>query len=261
MDNSTVNLNFEDVFYEARQGIDRASLFIGLIVNNKKKLSIDKWNIVDNFQLINKPNDKIQAFTEFEKFIIKNSLCEMIELFEVTLIKSFELLEIIIRTSIGLDFEEIDEAVKKFKKYNFPKKLKKIDNLLANKLSKQKDFWQAMQNIRNCITHNMSIVDTEKIIIQIPNFKTIIKGLQSGKEIEFPALGIIPNVFPNEGSKIILELVHTAQEFKKGDLISFDNEQITYLIWAMKHSLDILRKTLLDYIIVKNIPINNISPK
>lgn len=259
MQQQTLTLDLEKVFHYAEKGIIRAAFFSGIVLNQNNTINIQDWNISDGICLIPKLFNENEVLKEFNIFVSKNALREMIELFEKTLIGIYEILNITKNPIILSEIPKITKETKKFKGKKFPDKLKIIDEFLNNLLSKQSDFWQGLQDIRNCITHNISIVYKEEIIINIPKFNAIIKGKKTGKEIHLPFGVIKDGVLIDEEAELLVKIEHIKRTFKKGDVITFTNDEIALIIFGMQNSLAILRKTVVEVLLERNIPVTDKS--
>lgn len=255
MDKQMIKLDFNKAFYFAKKGILRAALFSGIVLNNVNSFNIKSWHIKDNFLLIPDKVDESEVLFEFKNFVAKNALREMMELFDITLIHVFQILNITDKHINKIDFKDYKKETKKFKKEKFPNKLKIIDNLLNNELSQQTEFWQPLQDIRNCITHNVSIVDKEEININIPNFIMIFKGIHSGQEFVFSGMSTVEKSQVPEESELFIKIENITKTFKKGEMITFTNEETTLLIFGMIKSLAIFEKIVLANALNNEIPV------
>lgn len=245
MSKETVNLCYNDLYIQ--KAIQRAAHFIGIIASPANSLGIESYNIIEDFQLFSHPPIEVESeiLSEFRNFIINHSLREMIESFDKALINAFEVIAFLNGKINSSKFNEITEEVIKFKKSKFPNKLIKINALLNNKLTEQNDFWKVLKNIRNCITHNMSIVDQDEISIQIPYIREVIKDLITGEET---IINLTGDFFKAPASSIHeIQTSYLNKTFKRGEIIYFNYEEITYIIYAMWKYCDHFNKTILDY--------------
>ncbi|MGB2579458.1 hypothetical protein AAIR98_001377 [Elusimicrobium simillimum] len=237
--------NIETLFYPTMCGISRASLFLAIALNGKNKINIESWDIVDGASLFSLPvksESFLEIFDEFKSFVVKNSLREMIELFEKTMVKIFSFFH-----SIDNDKEtaglSMGTAVKNFSRKSFPEKLKQVA-LLINSQKLDLAFLQAIQDIRNIITHNMSIVDKENLILVLPVFNSIIKNIDTGEEVQVPLGRHIKA--PNGSLEFSFSITMQNKIFKKGEIVSFSSEEIYYLLFAMIISVDVLKKEVVN---------------
>ena len=252
-----LNLDLQEIFHYAEAGIRRAAIFSGLALNKKNTISINDLNIVDGFFLIPNNYDNDEIIKEYRLFTTKNALREMVELFEQTLIRLYEMLKITNNVKTSNELEKIPAKTKAFSKKSFPGKLIEVDALLNNKLSDQKEFWQSVQDIRNSITHYIGITHKEKIDITIPKFTSILKEKDTGKENILSFGDFIEPPRLTSEYELFLKVDYINKTFVHGALISFTDEEIVMLILGMKFSLDSLRKIILEHLIEKNIPIED----
>lgn len=259
MEKELLNFDIESIFLWARKGIIRAAYFTGIVLNPKNSIEVKQWNAMEEFINAPEPKDKNLAMDEFKLFVSKSALREMIEFFEKTLLGVFEMLNIIEKRPSSEELADIYKETKEFKGKNFPEKLEIIDRILNYKLSKRKDFWQALQNIRNCITHNASIVDKETITIIIPKFVAVIKGKTTGRETIIPFGYQEKAIKIEEESDLLLKIEQNHKTFKKGEVISFNNEEIALLIFGMQESLNIFRNIIIENTLKNKIPLKLLS--
>lgn len=252
-----LKLDLQEIFHYAEAGIRRAAIFSGLALNKKNTIDIKDLNIIDGFCLIPNNYDNDEILKEYRLFITKNALREMVELFEQTLINLYEMLNITNNVKTSIELEKIPAKTKAFSKKSFPDKLIKIDALLNNKLSDQKDFWQSIQDIRNSITHYIGVTYKEKIDIIIPKFTAILKEKDTGKEMILPFGGFIEPLRLTSECELLVNVDHINKTFVQGENISFTDEEIAMLILGMKISLDNLRKIIQEHVLEKNIPIED----
>lgn len=245
MSKETVNLCYNDLYVQ--KAIQRAAHFIGIIASPANSLGIESYNIIENFQLFSHPSIEVESeiLSEFRNFIINHSLREMIEAFEVTLDSAFENTAYINGASCKLKMDEIKKQINEYKRSNFPVKLDMINVLLNNKLSEQTDFWEGLKYIRNCITHDMCIVGRKTINIKIPYVRAVLKDLLTGNEYQMP--------LTNEGIKAPatmipeIQIIYIDKTFNSGEIISFNYEEITYIIYTMMKYCEYFSNTILDY--------------
>lgn len=255
MNKGVLNFDIEKIFNWATKGIIRAAYFSGIVLNPKNSIDVKHWNAVEEFLNVPNPKDTDLAMEEFRLFVSKSALREMIEFFEKTLHGIFEMLNIVEKRPTPEELIDVLQETKNFKKKNFPDKLRIIDKMLEKKLSKRKDFWQALQDIRNCITHNTSIVDKDKITINIPKFTAILKGKNTGKEIIIPFGNLGQGVKIQEESDLLIKFEQSPKIFKEGEVITFNNEEIALLIFGMQESLNIFRNIIIESVLKNQIPV------
>lgn len=259
MSTQTLTLDVDRAFHFAEQGINRVVYFSSIVLNSDNSIDVNNWHIHDGIGLVPQPTDNKEVLKEFKNFVSKSALREMMELFEQTLAALYEIFIIIENppktTDIISFFKQIDKKTEKFKWKRFPDKLKIIDSFLSNKLSKHKDFWEGLQDIRNCITHHVSIAK-EEIKINIPKLNAFLKGDKTGKEISIP-LGNIPDgISMDEEYSICVKLEYIEKIFEKGKLIEFTNEEIAFIIFGMQDSFRVLRDIVLKSVLNNNIPLS-----
>lgn len=260
-----IKLDLENAFSVAVTGIIRASIFSGIILNPQNKLAINSWHINESFKLCdNNFNDesKAEAYEEFKKWIVKNSLREMMEYLDYSLSLIYQYLyriteypDIVIPTVLAKEIAKFNSP-----KNGFPDKIKIIDGLLNNTLTEAKDYWTALQKIRNSITHNLGICNKKQITLSIPEVKTIAKTI-NGKEVHFkPGEPIDTKKYRLD--EISIKFDYKIKTYKKDEIINFSNEDIMYIIWGMQQTIAHFEKSILEKAFQMNIPvIDKISNK
>lgn len=224
--------------------IHRAMWFSGMVLNPNNSIAVNKWKPLENYDFTHTPANPQDVLNEFKVFTYNNALRELMESFDIIIINIFKLLYIMNNFADNVDGKLTEKETRNFKRKNFYDKLKQLDSLLNNKLSQQKTYWQALQDIRNCITHCSSTVDKPEIPLNLPVFKIILKT--ANNETELP-IGVNANGFKaTDDSVIRIEFQTITKVFKKGERILFTAHEITFLILAMQKSLDFLRKIILE---------------
>lgn len=89
MDNS-IDLDINQIFEYARKRVIRASAFSGAVLNEKNNFNIKQWRIFEQYELIPEPVNNEETINEFKSFVVHNSLCEMMSLFEKTLTELYK---------------------------------------------------------------------------------------------------------------------------------------------------------------------------
>lgn len=256
MSEPPIKLDLEKAFSVAITGIIRASVFSGFILNPQNKFEINSWQINDAFKLCNNEfNDKTkeEAYIEFKKWIVKNSLREMMEYLDYSLTQIYDYSYRIVNYPKNIDNKVLEKELKNFNnsKNGFPEKIDKINNLLNNKLTEEKKYWKALQKIRNSITHNLGICSKKSITLAIPEIKTI-AVTKDKKEINFK---------PGEAidmSKYSLKEIkfdYRTKTYKRNEVISFSNEDIMYIIWGMQQAIGSFQKSVLEKAFQMKIPV------
>lgn len=177
--------------------------------------------------------------------------------FEQTLIEMYDCLLLIEKIKSGQTYN-IDTHLKNvndFKNNNFEKKLETINKIIQNKPSNIQ-LWRNLKYIRNCITHNNSIVDKGSISLFIPIFfielKDNITGeiYRSSKEEPTIKIGRV------RGHDVILQVGWKEEEkvFDIGEIITFTPVEIYHLLFALKESIENLEKLFINYLVKNKIP-------
>lgn len=250
-------INLEKAFSVATSGIIRASIFSGFVLNPKNEFNIVSWHINEAFKLCgNDFNDKSKndAYNEFKKWVVKNSLREMMEYLDYSLIDIFKCLYIIIKYPNIVEDNILEDAINDFKnsKNGFPEKIDKINKLVDNKLTNEEKYWKALQKIRNVITHNLGI-SNKKIKLSLPEVETIVKD-RNGKECYFkPGEPIDMAKYLIDPIKIKIE--YKTRSYKQGEYINFSNEDIMYIIWGMQQALGVFEQSIIKKAFELELPI------
>jgi hypothetical protein len=157
-----MEIKYEGIFQPISNGLLRAMVFSAVVCNPKNKIIIETLNISDclNFaQQIHNSNDEI--LKEFKKFVINNSMREMQEFLDKTIRRIYKALVSIYQ------IKKIEIAI--------PKKIKnpveKINILMGNKLKEEEEIFTNLGIIRNCMSHNMHVVDKEGVKIKCERLK------------------------------------------------------------------------------------------
>lgn len=258
MNKIPLNLDLDEAFSVAITGIIRASIFSGIILSDKNIIDVKSWHINEAFKICNNEfnvQTKDEALSEFKKWVIKNSLREMMEYFDYSLSLIYEKLYIINKYNEVTNLILIKKAVDEFNrsKNGFPEKIDKVNKLLDTSLNDSEDYWKALQKIRNVITHNMGVIDKKTIIIKVPYVETIIKTAEGHKVCFKPGDIIDTNKYPI--AEMSIKIGYKTKIYKKGEIVNFDSEDIMYIIWGMQQAMGHLKDIIIKKTLQMNIPI------
>lgn len=251
-DNDTAyDFKVDDIFAYAIAGVNRAAAFIGAVLNKKNCLDIKQWYIDDQFEITPKTENNVVVLNEFKDFVIKNALCEMIMDFEITLNELYDGLLIITNTKKGqYNLTEHKRRMKNFMSAKFEHKINAVNQILTN--IKETDFWKNLKYVRNCIEHNYSKVNKGSIKLFIPMVEAKVIDEETKKEYLFTPEQPFANIGEIAGhpAQVIIDIAKKKEKiFNNGDIISFTNAEINFLIAAMNDSINFLRVRVLEYLL------------
>jgi len=248
---TTYDFKVDDIFSYALAGVNRAAAFIGAVLNKNNCLDIKQWHMGDQFEITPKTENSIIVLNEFKDFVVKNALCEMIMAFEATLNELYDGLLIVTNTRSGqYNLSEHKKRMKNFMSANFEHKINAVDQILTN--IKETDFWKNLKYVRNCIEHNYSKVNNGSIKLFIPMVEVKIIDEKTKKEYLFTPEKPFANIGEIAGhpAKVIIDIAKNKEKiFNNGDIISFTDAEINFLIAAMNDSINFLRVRVLEYLL------------
>lgn len=233
---SNINLLDEAIFVFANIGIKRAYAFAGVWFNPANEHNINTYHLPSggNINTTINISSSIEDIQEnFGNWLITNGLREIIESYGLTIINLFDALNIAINTL------NAQEELKRFKKYTFPEKVKKVNELLDKKLYKDMEFLTSMQDLRNALTHNFGVVDKDSIELTFPIVEVF--GINSkGEEIE-----IIFGERLGQELDLCIRFLYDKRIFKRGDRVKIDPEYFSKLCFGAERVLcNIKQKTI-----------------
>ncbi len=258
-ENTSYDFNIDKIFSYALDGVNKATAFIGAVLNKNNSFNINQWKLEEQFDVTPTIQNSPNVLKGFKDFVIKNALCEMIMSFEITLNELYDGLLIITRTVKGkYSTLEHKKIMKKFLSDKFEDKLKKINQILQN--ITENDFWTSLKYIRNCIEHNYSKVNKGTIKLMIPMVEIKFIDQVTKKEYLFtpenPESSSLHEIAGHPAQVIIDIKKNREKIFNNGDIISFTKSEINFLIAAMNDSINFLKVHVLEYILEKGYGLN-----
>jgi len=254
-DTKTFDIYIDNIFCYANKGVIQAATFIGAILNEHNNFDIAKWNINEYWELIPQLSlDNTILLSKFKSFVVKSALCEMMMDFEQTLLKIYDSLLLVknIKSKEQYNIKTHLESVQNFKNQSFENKLELINKIIQNKLSNIQ-LWQNLKYVRNCITHNNSVVDKGKIQLNIPIFFIELKDNVTGEIYRSSKEEAIIKIGRIQGHDISAKVGWDTEEktFDIGATITFTPAEIYHLLFALKESIKDLEILFINYL-VKN---------
>lgn len=252
-DTKFFNIFTDEIFEKARNGILLSSAFIGAVLNDNNMINIKHWNIYDDWELLPlPPSDSSNILNEYKIFVVKNALNEIVMKMEQTLIEVYDILILVINIKKyrPYNLHVHKKAVNEFKKKSFEEKQKEINKYILNNL-KNNSLWQNIKYIRNCITHNNSIVDKGVIQLSVPVFtmklrdKVTDKIYISSKEMPIMKIGNVEG----HDFEIILEWEIVKKIFNNDEKIVLSSSEIYFLIYALYNSIEDLERLFVNFLI------------
>lgn len=246
------NININEVFAPAKNGINNALAYSAIVLNKKNKIEISSLYIDEQYRMITPEVNQETLIDSFRDFVVYNALCNMMENFEITLDRAYRAFLPIVNTGKNYTKSTYKENVKKFSYLSFEEKLEIIKKYINNTDENEK-LWVNLKHVRNCITHNGSIVQKEDIKLLIPSFSMKYIDLVTKEEFYSNSEDLtitMGKVKGNEG-KLIIDLSCNEKIFKHGEIIKFTDREIISLIRAMRISIETLNKEFM-YLLLDN---------
>jgi hypothetical protein len=257
MDNG-IDLDINQIFEYARKGVIRASAFSGAVLNEKNNFNIKQWRIFEQYELIPEPVNNEETINEFKSFVVHNSLCEMMSLFEKTLTELYKKIYYLNCYNERKIYDEkiANNLTKKFSGRDFPKKIKIISRLLRN-VKSNKNLWENLKYVRNCVAHNNSLVNKGEIKLKIKAFTCKMVDQITKEEYYFTPDNPIHKIQNMAGHTIqcSIKLEEKEKIFYQGDKIKFSPQEIAFLFYTMLESINELYRAFLIYLIEQGMQI------
>lgn len=260
-------LDLEKAFKHAILGIRRGYVFAGIANNSTFSddlISIHPHNgmRLDMGKVTDESLKAIQ--NEYQQWVLKNCVREVIELFNISVDKIFECIYYVENYPHNFDENKFKQDCKVFSRKNFPDKLKLIYKFLDCDHEKFKDFFIGVQSLRNAITHNIGVVKHEKgINVWLPIFVPYIE-MENGERHYF-TLGetlsrdSIVNQRTSEPRTLSVEYRNTTKTFNKGEFITFTPEEISQIFFAFEESIKNLKLAMVQTLKKKGLNVYKIN--
>lgn len=260
-----VNIDFDKIRDIAFKGIRRTAIFMGLGVNAARDERLKKYQLTDlnMFEFVHKNVDEktLTLFkTEFHRWIISNGLRELVETYAVFLDRIYELCLLIQINTKELTNKEFDRLMRSFEKLGVERKLKIMKKEFSIETSREK-YLNSINRIRNCITHRQGRVGSEDL-----RGKKVFKLVWLGMEVyaetpegrkhslmpPFPKKGILLS----EGAEVKLEFIDRTKEYKLGEVITFQPNDLGEISLNYNLAADDITKTAMEHAQNKGIVIH-----
>lgn len=258
-----INLDIDGIFNVALKGVRRGYVFIGIIQNMVESKNINQRDLQPsestdfNFSFNIEKIDKKEAQDSFLHWGYNNALREVIESFESFLLELFwKILWVKDGNTINIQSlnGEIANKKEKFRKGNFPDKIKELCKCIDLK-EEDRNFINSLQDIRNCITHSRSVLYKnnyrDKITISIPKFEYFIEYDDGTKEI----IDKLPFKNVDREGTLCLKIKKEEKEIKERDIIYFSSREVTMICYQMTQVVNRIKIEFLNFLKTKGITV------
>jgi len=265
-------LNIDNLFSDLAQGLNRAYLFNGIIQNaDYAKLHSNPSKAIHplygtQLSFVDMSKATIEHTKPMEEALkdwaILNGIREIMESFDAFFNKIYFHLRLISEGAriTPEKLKESHEELKSLFEDNYIGKLKKIRKIIPINQNIF-DFLVAMQDIRNCISHDrykMFRKKTDNLKIKIPYFQALwIKP--NGEEIE---IEMGEQKAPLQGpARLVVALKNKEKNFKKGEAILFSIKEFVEICTNINSFIvPEFKKQIFEYFKKNNIPIETKTP-
>jgi len=253
----TINIDIDGIFEVAAKGLKRCYSFTAIAQNKIDGKNLTQEDLIPkDCQFVPNSSKKIPD-TELPKIAdaflhwsYNNSLRELIESFDAFMLELYwKVLWLKDGKTISIEKinTEIRDEKKKFKRLNFPEKIK----CLSTYVKITEDEWKfigALQDVRNCVSHKRGIVYRDnyrdEIKIKIPRLQSLKKddSDEDWVAITFP--------FQNPSGKefdLGVRFVYEEKTIKEYEVINFTPSEITAICFFLDLILNRIKSSFIDY--------------
>jgi len=236
-----MTIDFDRIKGIALRGIRRATVFLGLGVNAARNESITEYDLAETRIKLLPLKVSAQELKDmkqnFEKWIIWNSLRELIESFGIFL-DAINQSCLLFATSKGrVSSKDADKRGPDFERQGVEGKLRTLRERF-NITTKSENYFASINQARNCITHRQGRVGKEDLKGNdsfTPTWRAfdIIIQTPDGAEVSLQAPMPEGGIYLKDGGTVGLKVLERLREYKLGDIIEFtpmDINEICFLV-------------------------------
>jgi hypothetical protein len=250
-----ITIDLDRIKEIALKGIRRATVFLGLGVNAARDNTLTKYDLPENqikFILKKVTPEDISGFKQnFEKWIIWNSLRELIESFGIFLDAIHQSCLLFATNKGRVTPENANMWGPAFERKGVEEKLKTLRTRFKIATNNEK-YFVTISQARNCITHRQGRIGKEdlkgsdsfrpswrafEIIVQTPD------GAEISLKAPLPESGL----YLKEGGSVALKVLERLRDYKLGEVIEFTPVDINDICFLVYQSTGELIASILNY--------------
>jgi len=236
-----MNINLDQIREIALKGIRRATVFLGLGVNAARDNTFTLYELPENhikFIPEKVSSEEVLSFKKhFEKWIIWNSLRELIESFGIFLDAIHQSCLLFATNKRRVTSKDAITWGPAFEHKGVEEKLKTLRTRF-NIVTKNEKYFATINQARNCITHRKGRIGTEDLKGSDsfrPTWRAfeVIAQTPDGKEISLRPPIPETGIYFKNGAMISLKVLERLKDYKLGEVIEFtpvDINEICFLI-------------------------------
>ena len=259
-----VNLNFNRMRKIANIALRRASLFIAFATNAVSCKPEIGFNLEDKFQFrftdLEKFDDELKhnARLEFEKWVIGNSLRDLVDAFSLYMANCLTCCHIM--DTHQYDEEKIQKKFEKVEKYSVTEQIREFSKYIDVDLQFE-DMFSTLLTARNCLSHNLGIVRKKDINTQLNNFSlrwvylAFFISKPDGQAVEIDSGNIGTDAaYVKEGAKIQIKRAMRERLFEEGGTISLTRHELGEICMGFNIAITHVNQKLFELARARGIP-------
>lgn len=232
-----MTIDFDRIKDIALRGIRRATVFLGLGVNAARNESLTEYDLAETRIKLLPERELKDIKQNFEKWIIWNSLRELIESFGIFLDAIHQSCLLFATHKGRVTSKNAEKWGPDFERKGVEGKLE-ILRTRFNITTKSENYFATINQARNCITHRQGRVGKEDLkgnASFTPTWRAfdIIIQTPDGAEISLQAPIPESGIYLKDGGTVGLKISERLRAYKLGDIIEFtpmDVNEICFLV-------------------------------